>query len=118
MSRSQQRKGRTGELELCSILNGSGIDAKPGAARSYGTEPDIIGVPGIHVECKRHERTEIGAWMEQAERDAARFGGRPCVFHRRNREDWRVTMPLDAWMELYKAWAAENSAISAGSDRR
>ena len=96
MGRSSQRKGRAGELELCSILNGSGIEAKPGASRSFGSEPDIIGVPGIHVECKRHERTEIGAWMEQAERDAARFGGRPCVFHRRNREKWRVTMPLDA----------------------
>ena len=119
VGRSSQRKGRAGELELCALLNESGIPAVPGASRSYGTEPDVSGVAGVHVEVKRQERTEIGAWMAQAERDAARFGGWPCVFHRRSREAWRVTMPLTAWLEMYKAWA-ENSAASAvrGQDRK
>ena len=102
MGAAQQRKGRAAELELCRILNENGIPATPGAALNYGTEPDISGVEGFHVECKRHERIEIGAWMQQAERDAARFGGMPCVMHRRNREPWRVTMTLDAWIALYK----------------
>lgn len=101
MSKSQQKKGRAAELELCRILNENGIPAEPGAALNYGSEPDIKGVNGFHIECKRHERIEIGAWMAQAERDAQRFGGFPCVMHRRNREEWRVTMPLTAWIELY-----------------
>ena len=101
MGHSSQRKGRRGELELCRILNENGIPATPGAALNYGTEPDISGVEGFHVEVKRHERIEIAAWMQQAERDAERFGGMPCVMHRRSREEWRVTMPLTAFISLY-----------------
>ena len=57
---------------------------------------------GFHVEVKRHERIEIGAWMEQAERDAAHFGdGWPCVFFRRSREGWRVCMPLEVFVRMY-----------------
>lgn len=104
MGKSQQRKGRDAELELCRVLNDNGIPAEPGAALSYGSEPDVKGVDGVHIEVKRHERIEIGAWMEQAVRDAARFGGWPCVFFRRNREPWRVVMPLKAWILFYKAW--------------
>ena len=104
MGKTSQHKGRAGELELCRILNDYGIAAVPGEALNYGTEPDIKGVAGVHAEVKRHERIEIGAWTEQAERDAACFGGWPCVFYRRNRERWRVAMPLEAWIEMYKAW--------------
>jgi len=104
MGRSQQRKGRGAELELCRILNDHGVPAEPGSALCYGSEPDIKGIDGFHIEVKRHERIEIGKWMEQAERDAQRFGGLPCVFFRRNREEWRVTMPLTAWIEFYKSW--------------
>ena len=102
MSRTSQKKGRAAELELCRLLNEHGIPAKPGTALNYGTEPDILGVAGFHVEVKRRERVEIGAWMKQAEHDALKFGGFPCVMHRRSREAWRVTMPLSAWLALYK----------------
>lgn len=109
MGRSSQRKGRAAELELCRILNDHGIPARPGTALNYGTEPDICGVDGFHVEVKRHERVEIGAWMAQAKQDAAKFGGFPCVMHRRSREEWRVTMPLSAWLALYqRAFSGEN----------
>lgn len=66
--------------------------------------PDVSGLPGIHIECKRVEALNIHkAYFEQAVRDAA--GKKmPAVFHRRNREPWLVTMSLDDWMELYKAW--------------
>lgn len=100
--KSSQKKGRAAELELCRILNDYGIPATPGTALNYGTEPDLSGVDGFHCEVKRHERIEIGAWMKQAEQDAAKFGdGWPCVFHRRSHEGWRVTMPLAAWLDLY-----------------
>lgn len=103
MGHTSQRKGRAGELELCRRLKEYGFDVQPGEAVSFGSTPDIVGLPGIHVEVKRHERIEIGAWMEQAERDAGRFGdGWPCVFFRRSREGWRVCMPLEAWIALYK----------------
>ena len=108
MGKAQQRKGRAAEIELCHILNDNGVPAFPGPALSFGSEPDIKGVDGIHAEVKRHERIEIGTWMLQAEKDAERFGGLPCVFFRRSRESWRVTMPLTAWIELYKAYREDS----------
>lgn len=104
MSKASQAKGRRAELELCRLLNESGIPARPGAALNYGTEPDIQGVEGFHCEVKRHERIEIGTWMKQAARDAARFqDGAPAVFFRRSREPWMVCMKLTDWMDLYAA---------------
>lgn len=47
----------------------------------------------------------LSEWMEQARRDAEKFGdGLPAVFHRRNREGWRVTMELPDWLELYRSY--------------
>ena len=103
MGKMSQKKGRAAEMELCRILNDNGIPAVPGTAMCYGSEPDISGVKGFHCEVKRRERVEIGAWMKQATEDAKKFNdGWPCVFFRRNREDWRVVLPLSAWLELYE----------------
>lgn len=110
MGRSSQRKGRDAELELCRILRAQGIPAEPGQAVSYGSTPDIVGVPGLHVEVKRRENVNLSAALTQAQQDAERFGdGLPAVFHRRNREGWRVTMMLQDWLTLYKrAFSGEN----------
>lgn len=102
MARASQRKGRAGELELCRILSGFGYDVKPGAAVSFGSTPDIVGLPGVHIEVKRRENTDIAAALKQAAEDAQRFGdGLPVVFTRGNRQRWRVVMDLDDFMELY-----------------
>lgn len=102
MGKSSQAKGRHAELELVRILQENGIPAEPGQAVSYGCTPDITGVKGIHVEVKRRENVNLSAALEQAQQDAARFGdGLPAVFHRKNREGWRVTMPLENWLQLY-----------------
>ena len=95
MSRSQQRKGRRGELELCRIFHDYGIPAKPGRAVSFGCTPDVIGVPGIHPEVKRVERLNVPEAMAQAVRDSEKFcDGAPALFHRRNHMEWLVTMRL------------------------
>lgn len=104
MGRAQQRKGRGGEIELAHILQSHGFDIDPGRAQSYGTVPDISGLPGIHAEVKRVERLNISQAMAQAVRDAERFqDGAPAVFHRRNREPWFVTMLMSDWLKLYGA---------------
>ena len=103
MGKSSQRKGRAGELELSRILQGYGYDVQPGWAQSYGTTPDISGLSGIHIECKRNERLNVWQAMAQATRDAEKFqDGAPAVFHRRNRSGWLVTMRLPDWMKMYK----------------
>ena len=100
MSKSQQRKGRSGKLELVRILQQYNIPAEPG----QGSTPDVVGVPGIHPEVKRVERLNVPEAMAQAVRDASRFGdGIPTLFHRRNRSPWLVTMQLEDWLELYQS---------------
>lgn len=100
--RASQRKGRAGELELARLLQGYGYPVEPGMAASYGETPDLIGLPGVHVECKRNERLNLLDAMAQAVRDADKFGdGAPAVFHRRNRSGWLVTMRIQDWIGLY-----------------
>lgn len=100
--RTSQRKGRKAEIELAAILREYGYDVRPGQAVSFGTEPDLVGLPGVHIESKRHETADLTSWLKQAEKDAEYFGGLPAVFWRHNRGRWTVTMDLEYWMTLYK----------------
>ena len=103
MGRASQRKGRAGELELAQLLQGYGYDVQPGQAVSYGATPDLVGLSGVHIECKRNERLNVPEAMAQAVRDADRFrDGAPAVFHRRNCSGWLVTMRLPDWMKMYQ----------------
>jgi hypothetical protein len=80
-----------------------GCEVQRGGSLTFGTVPDLVGLPGVHIECKRVERLNLYEAMRQAQRDAERFqDGAPCVFHRRNRKPWLVTMQLTDWMKLYK----------------
>ncbi len=102
MGRASQRKGADGERELAEKLKEYGFDMKRGGSLSFGAVPDLVGLPGIHIEVKRVERLNVGAAMQQAIDDAARFNdGAPILFHRRNRKPWLVTMQLDDFMKLY-----------------
>ncbi len=104
MGKSQQRKGRGGELELARILQEHGYDVHPGQAVSFGSVPDLEGLPGVHIECKRVERLNVPEAMEQAIQDSEKFrDGTPTLFHRRNRKPWLVTMRLVDWIKLYEA---------------
>lgn len=103
MGKSSQRKGRDGERELRDVLQGYGYQVECGEPVSFGTVPDLVGLPGIHIECKRVEKLNIPEAMRQAVRDSERFrDGMPVLFHRRNRQPWLVTMRLDDWMKVYR----------------
>ena len=100
--KSSQRKGRDAERELAEVLRGYGFTAEPGRTLSYGQEPDVYGLPGLHLEVKRCERLQLPAWIKQAERDAKRFDdGAPAVIFRQSRQPWRVCMRLDDFMRFY-----------------
>lgn len=95
-------KGKKGELELAHILRDYGYDTRRGQQYCGANgEADVVGLPGVHVECKRVERLNLEDAVAQAQRDA-RPGEMPVVMHRRNRGQWLVTMPLADWVELYK----------------
>lgn len=103
MGKSSQRKGAYGERELAEMLREYGYDIQRGGSETFGKVPDLIGLPGIHVECKRVERLNIDQAMQQAINDAERFhDGIPIVFHRKNRRPWLVTMRLSDFMSIFK----------------
>ena len=100
--RSAQAKGRRGEIELAEYLREHGYkDARPGTALNYGTEPDITGIDGLHIECKRHEKLEINKWYTQAQTDAERMqDGKPAVIYRQNRRQWMIVLSLSDFIAL------------------
>lgn len=98
---NSKRKGGAGERELAGILKEHGFDTRRGHQFNGQTdEADVIGLPGVHIECKRVENLNIYKALEQSIRDA-RTGETPVVMHRRNRDQWKVTMLLEDWLKMY-----------------
>lgn len=95
-------KGARGERELSSKLKEYGYQTRRGQQFSGANgDADVVGLPGIHIECKRVERLNLYDAMAQAKNDA-RDRETPTVFHRKDRCEWLVTMRLDDWMQMYK----------------
>lgn len=110
---NSRRKGAEGERELASLLKTYGFDARRGQQyRGGGDSPDVIGLPGVHIECKRVERLNIENAMAQSRRDAKDTEDIPVVMHRRNRERWKVTMDLDEFMNMYLAATCDSERVS------
>lgn len=104
MGKSSQRKGAVGERELAAKLRSYGYVVERGGSLSFGEVPDLVGLPGVHIEVKRVERLNVGEAMQQAIWDVERFqDGLPALFHRRNRQPWLVTLRLEDFMELFEA---------------
>jgi len=100
-SRSRN-KGKRGELELAHVLQEQGFDARRGQQYAgVNGDADVVGVPGLHIECKRVENLNVEKALVQSEQDA-RDGEIPVVMHRRNREEWKVTMRLDDFVGIWK----------------
>ncbi len=115
MSNRSQRKGADGEWELASELRKYGYEIRRGGSLSFGTVPDLVGLPGVHIECKRVEKLNVSAAMQQSIADSERFNdGVPALFHRRNRQQWLVTMRLTDWMRLYNRKSANSDACKGG----
>ncbi|MBR5301166.1 MAG: hypothetical protein IKU36_13140 [Bacteroidales bacterium] len=99
---NSREKGAAGERELAQILRAYGFEARRGQQFSGANgDPDVIGIPGCHIECKRVERLNIYEAMAQSINDA-RIGETPVVMHRKNREEWLVSMRLGDFIKLYK----------------
>ena len=99
---NSRAKGAKGERELARKLREYGYDCRRGQQYSGANgDADVVGLDGIHIECKRVERLNIDDAVSQAKRDA-REGELPAVFHRKNNHEWLVTMPMDDWMRMYR----------------
>lgn len=104
MAVNSRRKGKEGELELARILRTYGFDTRRGQQfKGGGDSPDVMGLPGVHIECKRVQNLVIEKAMVQSRTDAEGTDDVPVVMHRRDREKWKVTMDLDEFMKMYIA---------------
>lgn len=101
---NSKQKGKRGELQIAHILQDHGYKARRGQQYNGADgSPDVIGIPGIHIEVKYVERLNIENAMEQSRSDA-RLGEIPVVIHRRNHESWKVTMDIADWIKFLKAY--------------
>ena len=103
---NSRQKGARGERELAKIFREHGYDARRGQQYCGASgDADVIGLPGIHVECKRVEKLNLLDAVGQSVRDA-RDDELPAVFHRRDRSEWLVTMRMEDWFTLFRDWEA------------
>ena len=71
MGKAQREKGKRGELELAGILREEGYDTRRGQQYCGAAgNADVIGLPGIHIECKRVEKLNLLDAVAQAVHDA------------------------------------------------
>ena len=101
---NSKQKGKKGELELAKRLNELGFATRRTAqynGKENGSLADLVGIDGVHIECKRVEKLNVIEAYEQAKRDCKQDEV-PTVFHRKNGKPWLVTISLEDWAELYK----------------
>lgn len=104
MAINSRTKGKRGELEIVHFMKRFGFDAK--RSQQYcglQGDADVVGVPYLHLEIKRVEALNLDKAMEQSIRDA-REGEIPTVVHRKDRQDWKITLSLEDFMPMYLAW--------------
>lgn len=102
--KAARNKGANAERELANLIRDNwGYPTRRG--KVFNGESDVVGLCGIHIECKRQERLNVWEAMKQAQNEAnKRQDGLPTVFHRKDGTEWLVTMRLEDWMDLFGEW--------------
>lgn len=105
---NSREKGKRGERELDSVLHSYGYMNIRRGQQYCGAngDADVVGLPRIHIECKRVEKLNLDDAILQAKADA-RCDEIPVVMHRKNNGEWRVTLTLDDFMTIYREWGSE-----------
>ena len=103
MGKMSRDKGARFERTIANKLKDYGYKAMRTAQHcgKSGDAADVIGLPGIHIECKAQEKMHLYEWMAQAERDAEGTGNIPTVVHKQNNMPILVTLKFEDFMELY-----------------
>ena len=102
MARKSREKGKRGERDAAQFLREHGyMDAKRGQQYHGGPDsPDVLGVPGLHIEVKRTETLQLYKALEQAQQDASGIEF-PVVMHRRNARKWVCILDAEDFFEIY-----------------
>lgn len=101
---NSRAKGKAGELELSHVLKAMGHkSARRGQQFSGGKDsPDVIAIPGVHIEAKRVQSLNLKAAMDQAISDGG--ANVPSVIHRKNHSPWLLTLKLEDFERFAECW--------------
>lgn len=107
---NSKQKGKRGELELKNKLNELGFTTRR-SQQFCGSQDsaDVVGIDGVHIECKLVERLNINDAMAQAETDCG--ANVPVVCHRRTRAPWMVTVKLNDLIKFCSIITQEKNKI-------
>lgn len=117
MAINSKQKGKSGELELARKLREYGYDVRRSVqynGKAEEGQPDLVGMPFLHVECKRTQALRLYDAVDQAKRDSQNTGDIPAVFHRKNNCEWVVILPLDEFMKIYREYEASQTLLNEG----
>ena len=109
-------KGARFEREVAHLFQDYGFEDAHRSAQhcgNTGEAPDVVGVPGIHIEAKHQEKMELYKWYSQAVSDC-NGRGLPVVIHKQNNKPILVSMKFDDWMRLYSEWV--NGCNTSGEE--
>lgn len=105
---NSRQKGARAERLLASKLREYGYQARRGQQFSgKNGDADVVGLPGIHIECKDVQRLNVLDAYDQSKRDA-RDGEIPVVMHKKDYTPWYVTMSLEDFMRFYGDWEGKD----------
>lgn len=100
MGNKERNKGARGERLLRDYLNSFGLAVRRGFV--FHRESDVVGMQGIHIECKFVEKLNVRKAMDQAIEEAEkRKDGLPAVFWKVSRKPWLTIMRTEDFMTLY-----------------
>lgn len=114
MAINSRNKGKRNELLLAHKFQEYGFDARRSQQfAGINGDADVVGVPYLHVECKAVQKLNLDKAMEQSQRDS-REGEIPVVVHRKDRQDWRITMTLEDFMPFFMAYVEQQKGQNNG----
>lgn len=98
MAVNSQEKHLRGHQDFAAACRTYGF----GAVHCRKGKLDCRGLPGLSVSIRRTERLRMDTAMAQASAEAQ--DKLPILAHRGNRQPWRITMDLDTFFLLYRAF--------------
>jgi len=103
MSINSRVKGKGYELEIASLLREYGYEGRRTGQRQAQIgdgSPDVDGLPGYHIECKRVARIgRVYDWIEQADR-TCQSDAVSIVFCRGNNKESLVILRARDFLDL------------------
>lgn len=67
MSKLSRTKGKVYERHISNRLKAMGHNTRRGVQFQGGPDsPDVVGIPGVHIECKHMAKVNVHAAMKQA----------------------------------------------------